>query len=221
MPVSRTEPCPARRRLAAQILQRHPDQEGIAPDRVPGGLIVAAPRHAKLDTFVVVKNPKAMANRVQSIRDRKRVLAPVGEVDHRRSEDRPIAGEAEAAAEPDFLAVAQILDRRIDIAVQAEIADARIGLPATEGGVDLVATKREALLVDAEAVDQAEPSADAQVGAADEIGKAPRQSGALRQDAFAGAEAIALADIGPERDAPEVDRPVGAIGDADAVLPAV
>src|SRR5688572_3926754 len=119
MPDSRAPACPARRRLATQVLQRYPDQEGIAPDRVPGGLIVATPRYAKLDTFIVVKNAEPVTNRVQSVGYRKRVFAPVGEVDHRRTEDRPIACEADAAAEPDLLAVAQILDRRVDIAVQA------------------------------------------------------------------------------------------------------
>jgi hypothetical protein len=114
------------------------------------------------------------------------------------------------AAEPDFLAVAQILDRRIDIAVEAEIADARIGLPSAEGGVDLVAPKR-GLPCRCGAVDQAEPPADAQIGTADEIGKAPTirclPAGCSRE----------LGDgsgrYWSERHAPEVDRPVGAIGD--------
>ena len=93
------------------------------PDRVPGGLIVAPPRHAKLDTFIVVEDAEPVTDRVEAVGLRQGVLPLVGEVDHRRAEDRPVAREADAAAEADLLAVAQILDRRVDVAVEAEIAD--------------------------------------------------------------------------------------------------
>ncbi len=46
-----------------------------------------------------------------------------GQVDIGRAEDRPVSGEGDAAAQPHFLDVLQILDARRDIAVQPQITD--------------------------------------------------------------------------------------------------
>jgi len=189
--------------------------------RVAAALIIAPPGQAKLDAIVVIEDAEAVADRLEPVGDRQRILLPAGEVDHGRAEDRPIAGEADPPAEPDLLAVAQILDRRIDVPVEPQIADRGIGPQAADDGVDLVAAQRHAVLVDAEAVGEADEAADAQVAAADEIGEAPRQAGARRQDRRPAIEAVALADRRAERDAGQIHRPVGAVGDAHAVFPAV
>src|SRR5205085_12576968 len=149
------------------------------------------------------------------------VLAHAGQVDHGRAEDRPVAGEANPAAEADFLAVAKILDRRVDVAVEAELAYRRIGMAAADDGVDLVAANGEIVLVEAETVGEGELAAELDGGSADDVGQAVGEAGAGGKDARLVVEAVALADGGPDGDSGEVERPVYAVGHPGAVLPAV
>src|SRR4051794_28294287 len=86
-------------------------------------LIVAAPREAKLQTFVLILNPEAVPDGRESVSGRERILRRAGQVDHGRSEDRPIAPKQHPAGKPQLLPVAEILDRRIDVPVQPQIAD--------------------------------------------------------------------------------------------------
>src|SRR3954454_10361388 len=60
--------------LAPQIAQRHPDQEGVPAPRVSARLIVAPPGEAKLDAIVVVKDAEPVTHRLETVRDRERVL---------------------------------------------------------------------------------------------------------------------------------------------------
>src|SRR3954466_7586817 len=92
--------------LASQIAKRHPDEEGVAPAGVAARLIIAPPGETELDAIVVVGNAEPVADRIEAVGDRERVLATAGEVDHGGAEDRPVAGEADPAAEADLLAVA-------------------------------------------------------------------------------------------------------------------
>src|SRR6185295_17762618 len=127
---------------------------------------------AKLDAIVVVEDAETVTDRLETVGERERVLPSIGEVDHGRAEDRPVAREADPAAEPDLLAVAQILDRRVDVAVEPQIADRRIGPAAADGRIDFVAAGRERVLVEAEAVDEGDQPADLQCGAPDNVGEA-------------------------------------------------
>src|SRR4051812_4601833 len=113
--------------LAPEILERHPELESVAAAEIPGGVVIAPPGDPDFEAIVVIADADAMAHRFVAVGDRQRILATVGEIDDGRAEDRPVAGEADPAAESNLLAVAQILDRRIDIAVEAQIADRRIG----------------------------------------------------------------------------------------------
>src|SRR5687768_12191463 len=85
--------------LASQILQRHPDQEGVSPAGVARGLVIPPPGHAELDTVVVVEDTEPVPDRLEAIRERERILVAIGEIDHGRAEDRPITGETHPAAE--------------------------------------------------------------------------------------------------------------------------
>src|SRR5688572_10606448 len=67
--------------LAADVAERHPDQEGIAALDVAGGLIVPSPGQANLDTIVVIGDADPVPNRIESVGGRERVLGAVGEVD--------------------------------------------------------------------------------------------------------------------------------------------
>src|SRR4051794_38785583 len=156
--------------LASQIAQRHPDQEGVPAPRVAACFIVAPPGQAKLDAIVIVEDAEPVADRLEAVGERERILAAIGEIDHGGAEDGPVAREAHAPAEPDLLAVAQILDRGIDVAVQPQITDRRIGPPPAHGRVNLVAAGRQAVLVEPEAVDEADQPADLDRGAPDDVG---------------------------------------------------
>src|SRR6476646_3261420 len=115
-------------------------------------LIVAPPRDAKLQAFILIFDAQPIADRLPAIGERQRVLSLVGEIDDACAEDRPIAAEQDARGDAQFLLVAEILDRRIDVPVEPEIADLRIGLGGADCEVDLVAADGERMLVDALAV---------------------------------------------------------------------
>ena len=87
------------------------------------------------------------------------------------------------AGEPQLFLVAQILDRGVDVAVEPQIADLDIGLVAADGQVDLVAAEREIVLVDPEAVGEVDQPAEADAGAADDVGEAVGKPGAVRENA--------------------------------------
>ena len=55
-----------------------------------------------------------------------------------------------------LLQIPKILDRRIDIAIELEIADLRVGLSGPEGEIDLVSPNGEIVLVDPVAMDELE-----------------------------------------------------------------
>ena len=74
MPANLLNPSLAVRLLAAQILERHPEQEGVAPPEVAGRVIVAPPGHAKLEAIVVIGDAEPVADRLVAVGERERVL---------------------------------------------------------------------------------------------------------------------------------------------------
>src|SRR5205823_14619752 len=90
-----------------------------------------------------------ISHELEAVRERERVLALVGEIDDGGAEDRPVAVNEDPACKPKLLFVAQILDARVDIAVEPQITDLRIGLRGAHRQVDFVPADREAALVDA------------------------------------------------------------------------
>ena len=61
--------------LASQIAERHPNEEAVAAAGVAAGLIVAPPGQAKLDAIVVVEDAEPVADRLEAVGERQRILA--------------------------------------------------------------------------------------------------------------------------------------------------
>src|SRR4029078_12298422 len=96
-----------------------------------------------------------MANRGEAVGDGQGVLALVGEVEDGRAEDRPIAMEQHSPRQPQFLLVAQVLDGRVDVSIQAQIADLNVGLVGADGEVELASTQRPIVLVELDTIAEA------------------------------------------------------------------
>src|SRR6185503_2364284 len=122
--------------------------EGAALPEGTEALIVAAPRNAKLQAVILIGDAQAVADPGEAVGDRKRVLVLAGQIDHSRPEDRPVTLELDPAGQPQLFLVAQILDRRVDVAVEPQIANLGIGLFGADCEVDLVAADGEIVLVD-------------------------------------------------------------------------
>src|ERR1051325_2790836 len=118
-------PFPLNAGLATEAVQSQMKSESTALSERPDMLIVGAPRQAKLQAFVLVGQAQAVANRGPAVGQRQRVLLLAGEVDDARSEHRPVAREFDPGGDPQLLLVAEILDGRVDVAIEAEIADLR------------------------------------------------------------------------------------------------
>src|SRR3546814_1907061 len=114
---------------------------------VPGGLIVAPPGHPDFYAVVVIGDAQPVPDRLETVDVGQGVFLLIGQIDDRRAEYRPVVGELDPSADPDFLTVPEILNRRIDVAIEAQLADHRVGLPAADDGVDLVAACRQVVLV--------------------------------------------------------------------------
>ena len=91
------------------------------------------------------------------------------EIEHRRPENRPVAMEFPTPGDADFLLVAQILDRGVDIAIEAQIVDPGIGFGGADGQVELVAADRQIVLVQPEAVGEIDEPSELEAGAADDV----------------------------------------------------
>src|SRR5437868_5341147 len=159
-------------------------REGASFAEGPDDLIVALPRQAKVKTIIFILDAEPVANRLESIRQAGRVLLLVGEVDHRRPEDRPVMREMEPPGEPQFLLVAQILEGRIDIAVEPQIAGLDIGFGSADGEIDLVAADREIVLVEPVAVRDVDQRAEPDSGPADDVAQAIGQAGAVGKQSW-------------------------------------
>src|SRR5256885_1264659 len=109
--------------LAAHTLQRQVNGEGAPLAEGSDPLIVAAPGHAKLQAIVLIFDADPIANRLPTVGQRQRVLGLVGEIDDAGAEYRPITVEQDSRGDAQLLPVAQILNRRVDVAVELEIAD--------------------------------------------------------------------------------------------------
>src|SRR5438045_1662313 len=145
--------------LAACPLDGQMNGEGASPSKGPDALIVATPSHAKLQTIILILDSKAVANRLPAVGRRGRILILVGEIDHRGSEDRPIASDEDSGGNAKFLTVAQVLDAGVDIAVELEVADLCIGLAAADRQVDFVPPNGKIAFVDAVAVSDVDKAA--------------------------------------------------------------
>src|SRR3954453_9462807 len=114
-------PSPLNAGLVAKPFESQMKPESASLSERPDVLIVAAPRQAKLQALVFVSDAQAIANRRPPIGQGQRVLILAGEVDDGRSEDRPIARKFHPPRDPQFLFVAEILDSRVDVAVEPEV----------------------------------------------------------------------------------------------------
>src|SRR3954453_8465978 len=121
-------PSPLNAGLVAKPFESQMKPESASLSERPDVLIVAAPRQAKLQALVFVRDAQAIADWRPPIGQRQRVLVLAGEVDDGRSENRPIASEFHAAGDPQLFLVAEILDGRVDVAVEPQVADLSIGL---------------------------------------------------------------------------------------------
>src|SRR5437868_1861340 len=162
--------------LAAHTFQRQVNGEGAPLAEGPDALIVAAPGHAKLQAIILIFDADAVADRLPTVAQRKRVLGLVGEIDDAGAEYRPIAVEQDPSRDAQLLPIAQILDRRVDVAVELEIADLSVGLRRADGEVDLVSADREIILVDPVAVGDVDEAAVADARASDDVRYAACQS---------------------------------------------
>src|SRR3569623_1433016 len=122
--------------------------EGAALPEGPDLLIVAPPRQAKLNAVIFIFDTKAVANLGETVGDRQGVFRLVREVAHGRSEDRPVTMELHSPGQPEFLVIAKIFDRGVDVAVEQQVAKLDVGLLATERQVELIAAHGKVLLVD-------------------------------------------------------------------------
>src|SRR5437763_8989581 len=77
--------------LAVKPFQSQVNAESAALPKGADLLIVAPPGYANLQAIILILNPEPRANRLETVCERQRVLSLVGEVDHGRTEDRPIA----------------------------------------------------------------------------------------------------------------------------------
>ena len=158
--------------LAIKSFQSQVKAEGAALAEGSDLLIVAPPREAKLKAIVLVLNAETVPHRLEPVGERQRIFVLVGQVDHGRAEDRPVALEQHSAGEPEFLLVAQILDRGIDVAVEPQVAELNVGLLGTDREVDLVPADGEIVLVDPIAVRDVDQASVADARPSDEVGEA-------------------------------------------------
>src|SRR5690349_5537783 len=114
--------------LAANPLESQVNGEGASLPEGADALIVAPPRYAKLQAIILVLNADTVAHRLEAIGHRQRVFALVSKIDDRGAEYRPVALEQDARGEPQLFLVAQVLDRRIDVSIEAQVADLCVGL---------------------------------------------------------------------------------------------
>src|SRR6185295_16825407 len=141
-------PFPLNAGFASKAFQTQVKSEGTPLPERPDILIVAAPRQAKLQALVLVGHAQPVAHRGPAVGERQRVFGLAGEVDDARSEHRPVARELHPAGDAQFLFVPQILNGRVDVAVEAKIADLGIGLVRPDGEIELVAPEGQVVLVD-------------------------------------------------------------------------
>src|SRR5579884_1192742 len=147
MPASAKDPLNAA--LAVKSLESQVNAEGAPFSESADLLIVPPPGKANLNAVVLVLDAEAVPHRLETVGEGQRVLVLVGEVDYGCSEQRPVALEQHPSGEPQFLDIAEILDRRIDVPVELQVADLGVGLVGADGEVHLVPANREGALVDA------------------------------------------------------------------------
>ena len=133
--------------LAAYPLQSQVDRKSTSGSESADALGVPTPRDADLQTIVLILDSQPRSDGVETVGERQRVLLLVGEVDDRRSEDRPIAAEQHPARQPQLFYVAKILDGGIDVPVEPQITDLGIGLGRADRQVDLIPSDGERILV--------------------------------------------------------------------------
>src|SRR5690606_39684814 len=110
------------------------------------------PGEAELEAIVGIGDAEPRAQRLEAVGREAGVLLAIGEVDHRGPEYRPVPRESDAARGAQLLAVLQILESQVDVAVEAQVAQPQIRRIGADRRVDFVAAHRETVLVDAVAV---------------------------------------------------------------------
>ena len=181
--------------LAAEPLEGNIERQGATLSEIPDALIVALPRYAKIKAIVLIIEPHAQPHRLEPVgvgsSGSSRLLVRSNTV---AANSDQYWQELDPPGEAHFLLVAQILDVGADVAVEAQVAELDVGLVGAERQVDLVAADREIVLVDAVAVGDVDEPAVAQPGAADDVGQAVGEPGAVGKDARRAGDAEALPD---------------------------
>ena len=162
-----------------------------------------------------------MADGGEAIGGRCRVFLCIGQIDDGRAEHRPVAGDLHTCTDAHFLAVAQILTQRGDVAVEPGVADRRIGAAGADRSVDLVAADRQIILVETETVSQPDNAAQRDGRPPDNVRRPPGQAAAIGEQRRTVVEPVALADTGGDGEAGAVESIVDAIGDACPILETV
>src|SRR3546814_608327 len=192
--------------------------EAVAAPRIAGVDIVAAPGQRDRQAIIVIGKAEPVANRLEPVAGAERVLLRARQVDDRRTEDRPVARKGDAAAGAHFLAVLQILGHADDVAVEARIAKHGVGRPAADRRIEFVAADGQTVLVEPEAVGEAQKIPVGDGGAPDDVGGAVGQTSTVGEQRRLARQAIALPDHGADVEAGAAVVPFEAIGDARAVL---
>jgi hypothetical protein len=75
------------RRLAAQVLQRYPEQKRVPGLEVAGIVIIASPRHAQFEAVILIGDSEPVSYRLITVGTGIGVLMRVGKIDYRRAEN--------------------------------------------------------------------------------------------------------------------------------------
>src|SRR3546814_13557805 len=110
---------------------------------VPGGLIVAPPGHPDFYAVVVIGDAQPVPDRLETVDVGQGVFLLIGQIDDRRAEYRPVVGELDPSADPDFLPVPEILNRRNEFTHEAPIAARPVGLTDADAGVEPIRARRQ------------------------------------------------------------------------------
>src|SRR3989344_5820994 len=176
-----------------EISERDAEREAVAAPRIAGVGIIAPPGKRDRQAFVVECDAQSVAYRFKPVGAAQRIVALLGQIDDRRTEQRPVFRKGDAATRAHFLAVLQVFAQQQDVAVEPRIADHGIGRAAADRSVELVATDRQIVLVEPEAVRQAQEIAIGDRRAADDVRRPVGQPGAVGKQAGLVRQAIALA----------------------------
>src|SRR3954454_21355036 len=169
--------------LAVESLQSQVKAESAAFVEGADLFIVVPPRESNLQAIVLVLNAEAVPNRLPPVSHRQRILVFVSQINDGRAEDRPIAMEEDSARNPDFLLIAKIFHGSIDVTIELQVANLKIGLCRADCQVDFVPAGGEVAFVDTVAVGDVDQSSETDTRATNDVGHAIVETGSRGKDA--------------------------------------